>query len=148
MKKRNAKPEESFIRLQPLIIREVIKRQKTFLARDMVSLPQAIILGMLSAKGECSMNELASYLSCTMSAVTPTIDKMLKKKVVSRKRSKTDRRVVNVRLLPKGRRINRKIDKARKAMTTQIFRALTEKEKRTYIRIANKIYEYLKIKNK
>ncbi|NQT32236.1 MAG: MarR family transcriptional regulator, partial [Candidatus Omnitrophica bacterium] len=103
-----------------------------------------VVFDVLRVKGSCTMSELARTLNFTMSAVTGIIDKMIKAGLVKRERSKTDRRVVEVMLLEKGKNIAMKINDERRDMTNEMFSVLTSSERDEYLRLIGKVYDSIK----
>ncbi len=59
------------------------------------------ILCMLN-EGEMTITEISSRLGIAKPNITPLLDALWARGLVERKRSETDRRVVNVQLLPQG----------------------------------------------
>ena len=90
------------------------------------------------------MNDLAKTLNFTMSAVTAIVDKMIDMKLVKRERSSSDRRVVNVTMLNKGKECLIKIRHARSNCVNELFSTLTQQDKSEYIRILKKVYANLR----
>ena len=80
------------------------------------------------------MNELAKILNLTMSAVTAIIDKMIRRKLVKRGRSSEDRRVVNVTMVSKGRKLIKQVREIRCSCANELFASLTEQDKQEYLR--------------
>jgi len=132
------------LKIHPLIMREFARVQKKNFSDVHISIPHMVILDILEEKGMCKMNDLAKCLNFTMSAVTAIVDKMIKLKFVKRMRSSSDRRVVNVILLEKGRKVSEEIKRQKKECANKIFVSLTERDKKEYLRIINKVC--LKIK--
>ena len=60
---------------------------------------------MLEQIGDLSLSELSERIRAQNSTVTGIIDRMEREGLVVRERSKEDRRVVHIRLTPKGRKL-------------------------------------------
>lgn len=125
----------------PIFIREFAKRQIKMCSETSLSVPQFAILDILAARGSCKMSELAETLNLTLSAVTVIIDKMIKMKLVKRERSGTDRRVVNVSMVAKGKELASRIRSLRRNIANDLFSPLGQKDKNEYIRILGKVCE-------
>ncbi|HEX5168264.1 MAG TPA: MarR family winged helix-turn-helix transcriptional regulator [Cyclobacteriaceae bacterium] len=69
-------------------------------ANDITKYDLALI-GHIGKKGEVIMREIADYVDVPYSTATGIIDKLVKKKLVKRVNSETDRRTVKVALTPK-----------------------------------------------
>ena len=59
------------------------------------------LVGFIGKKGEVIMREVAEYLDVPYSTATGIVDKLVKKKIVKRVNSETDRRTVKVAITPK-----------------------------------------------
>ena len=130
-------------KILPLIMREFTKRPKSIFSELSLTIPQIVVLEFLTDQGPRKMNELATALSFTMSAVTVIVDKMIKLKLVKRERSSEDRRVVNVILLNKGREMARRIKDARRNLVNELFSTVTVEDRQQYLRILRKVHKNL-----
>jgi len=126
-------------RLLPLMLREVARRQKGTMTRGSLTVSHIVVLEILKEKGPSTMGALAWDLDLTMSAATSIVDKMIEHGLVKRERSKEDRRVVKVSMLKKGDGMVRLVNQERRAMTNEMFKALTESEKSEYLRLFRKM---------
>jgi DNA-binding MarR family transcriptional regulator len=59
------------------------------------------LVGLIGKKGEVIMREIAEYLDVPFSTATGVVDKLVKKKILKRVNSETDRRTVKVELTSK-----------------------------------------------
>ena len=71
--------------------------------------PQLTVVKMLEQIGDLSLSELSERIRAQNSTVTGIIDRMERENLVSRERSKEDRRVVYIKLTAKGRRLAEEI---------------------------------------
>ncbi len=131
-------------RMLPLIMREATRMEMTVFSEGRLAIPHVVILDLLSEKGSCKMGELAEMLHVTMSAVTGIVDRMIELSLVKRERSREDRRVVLVALLKKGDETAMRLREDRRKVTNKIFSALTESEKREYLKLLGKVYNSLR----
>jgi DNA-binding MarR family transcriptional regulator len=67
--------------------------------------PQLAVIKMLEPVGKLSLSELSSLIRARNSTVTGIIDRMEREGLVLRKRSESDRRVINIELTPKGQQL-------------------------------------------
>jgi DNA-binding MarR family transcriptional regulator len=65
-----------------------------------ITMPQSSVLGMLMKNGEMKITELSSKLMLSNSTVSGMIDRLEKQKLVERRRSEEDRRIVYVKASP------------------------------------------------
>ncbi|GAH78275.1 unnamed protein product, partial [marine sediment metagenome] len=79
-----------------------------------ISLPEIFVLGQLSSNEKPAMSELGRSISMDLSTLTRTVDKLVKKEFVARKRDPEDRRMVRVALTAKGRKLISRFEEARK----------------------------------
>src|SRR3954471_4143028 len=71
--------------------------------------PQLTVVKMLEQIGDLSLSELSERIRAQNSTVTGIIDRMVRENLVTRERSKEDRRVVYIRLTPKGKKLAEEI---------------------------------------
>jgi len=100
-----------------------------------ISFPEIFVLRELSSKEEPTMSELGRSISMDLSTLTRTVDKLVKKEFVARKRDPEDRRMVRVALTAKGRRIISRFEEARKKHIESILRQMTSPERRDLLNI-------------
>ncbi|MCK5451426.1 MAG: MarR family transcriptional regulator [Candidatus Omnitrophica bacterium] len=134
-------------KIHPVILRNVAMNQMTVFSKGKLSIAQVVVLDLLREKGNCKMGDLATGINITMSAVTGIVDKLIARKFVKRERSKEDRRIVYVSLLPKGEEIVKFMNKERRDVANEMFLVLSQDEKKEYLRILNKVFESLRRKN-
>jgi DNA-binding MarR family transcriptional regulator len=65
-----------------------------------ITMPQSSVLGMLMKNGEMKITELSNKLMLSNSTVSGMIDRLEKQKLVERRRSEEDRRIVYVKASP------------------------------------------------
>lgn len=97
-------------------------------------------VGMYGSK---IMSELAQAMKVTMGTLTTTVDKLIKKGYVERKRSETDRRIVNVTLTKRGKLAYRIHEKFHHDMVKAVVNAFTEEEEEVLVRALSKLNTYL-----
>lgn len=67
-----------------------------------IPLSHVQVLSMLSEQEALSVSEISKRLDIAKPNITPLVDRLMQMGLVDRKRDTTDRRVVNVIILPKG----------------------------------------------
>ena len=100
-----------------------------------ISFPEIFVLRQLSSNEKPTMSELGRSISMDLSTLTRTVDKLVKKEFVARKRDPEDRRMVRVALTAKGRRIISRFEEARKKHIESILRQMTSPERRDLLNI-------------
>lgn len=127
----------------PKFLREILKRQAKALSKGDITIPQMIILNLLREKDYCMMSEIAKTLSVTTSAATGIVDRMVKANLLKRVSHEKDRRVINIEITDKGKRIIDDIQKLRYKMMMDIFSKLKPIERERYLETIKKIYRIL-----
>lgn len=130
-------------RLHPELMRRFLKKQAKEIAEDSISLPQMLILDILNVRKSMRMGELAKYLSVSMAATTGVVDKLVNQGLAIRASSPNDRRVVNINITDKGRKITHKYNQAKQKTIIEIFSGLNEADRNKYIEILRKIVSRL-----
>jgi 5'-methylthioadenosine phosphorylase len=80
------------------------------LRRGGINVPQYMTLVALDELGEATMGQLSRKLHVTMGASTNLVDKLIRGEYASRTHGTADRRVVKVKLAPKGREMLREVE--------------------------------------
>jgi len=105
-----------------------------------ISFPEIFVLGQLSSNEKPSMSELGRSISMDLSSLTRTVDELVKKEFVARKRDPEDRRMVRVALTAKGKKIIRRFEEARKKHIESILRQMTSQERRDLLNILKTLH--------
>lgn len=100
-------------------------------------------IGMYSAR---TMSEVAGDLGITVGTLTASINNLVKKGYVERKRDDKDRRVVKIKLTKKGKIAYRIHDKFHIEMVNATVEGLTEEEGLLLARALGKLNEFFKDK--
>ncbi len=100
---------------------------------------QMIVLKKLHNKDGLNQNELAFLTLRNKSSLTRLLRKMEKKKYISRKQSKVDKRINNVYLTDLGREIFKKTRPVIQKIIDVMEQHITEKEKQQIIHTLKKI---------
>ena len=122
--------------LMPVIARKILLK---FFQTTSLSQTQIFTIMTLSKKSPCQLNELSQRLQIAAPTVTGIVDRLEKSGYVKRTRDKVDRRVVNVDLTAKGKRIARKLKKTVKEKWEGILSKLLKKDQENYVSILRKI---------
>jgi DNA-binding MarR family transcriptional regulator len=101
--------------------------------------PQLTVVKILEGIGDLSLSELSERIRAQNSTVTGIIDRMVREGLVVRARSSEDKRVVKIKLTPKGAKLARAI----KVEPMEVFRtaldSLSSQETRALLDILTKI---------
>ena len=105
-----------------------------------ISFPEICVLRQLSSSQEPTMSELGKSISMDLSTLTRTVDKLVEKEFVIRKRDPEDRRVVRVAMTAKGRKIISRFEEQRKKKTESILREMTSGERRNLLNMLRTLH--------
>ena len=106
--------------------------------------PQLTVVKLLESIGDLSLSELSEKIRAQNSTVTGIIDRMEREGLVTRERSKEDRRVVYIRLTAKGRELAREIPVEPMEMFKGALESLSAQEMRDLLRIMTKLAKRVK----
>lgn len=101
--------------------------------------PQLTVVKLLEQIGDLSLSELSERIRAQNSTVTGIIDRMERENLVTRERSKEDRRVVYIRLTPKGRRLAEEIPVEPMEIFRGALECLSASEVRDLVKILGKV---------
>ena len=106
--------------------------------------PQLTVVKLLEQVGDLSLSELSDRIRAQNSTVTGIIDRMERENLVVRERSKEDRRVVHIKLTPKGQQLARDIPIEPIEIFKGALETLSAQEMRDLVRILSKVAKRVK----
>ena len=109
---------------------------------------QAFMLRTLDYWGPQRMSDLAGYLDVTLGGCTTLVDRALEDDLVERERDAADRRVVWVKLSPKGERVLTEMREARAAILARHFSAWPAEDVHELIWLLSQISEKILARQK
>ena len=112
---------------------------KEYARRANLTSPQLTVIKILETFGDLSLTELSERIRAQNSTVTGIIDRMEREGLVARERSKEDRRVVFIRLTPKGAQLAREIPVEPMEILRQAIIGLSKEEGRELLKISMKL---------
>lgn len=101
--------------------------------------PQLTVIKLLETFGDLSLSSLSERIRAQNSTVTGIIDRMEREGLVSRERSTSDRRVVYIRLTPKGSALAKSIEVEPMEIMRGVLGALNREDSRDLLRILGKL---------
>lgn len=110
------------------------KRGRDILANFDITPPQLDALLVLKEFGELTMGELCQKMYLACSTATDLIDRMERNQLIERVRDTSDRRVIRLRILPKGHSIIDEVLEARRSYLAHITADLTDEQKENLVR--------------
>jgi DNA-binding MarR family transcriptional regulator len=108
-------------------------------ARLDLSAPQIHLLLSLGHDGALPMGDLARRVAVTEKTITGLVDRLERDGLVERARTSADRRVVRVKLTPRGSRLARKLDEGMLRRLAWLLDALGPGLRRDLFRIMDKL---------
>ena len=112
---------------------------KELAKRAVLTGPQLTVVKLLEAFGDLSLSELSDKIRAQNSTVTGIIDRMERENLVTRERSKEDRRVVYIKLTQKGCDLAREIPVEPMEVFKSALETLSQQEMKDLLRIMTKV---------
>jgi DNA-binding MarR family transcriptional regulator len=116
------------------------------LAPGNVSFPQFFLLAYLDRKEVLSMSEIAKKMGHTTAAASGLVARLENLRYVIRSAARDDRRKVMVCITPKGSALVRQIREEMLGNIMKILNYLTPDERKAWLQIYGKIYDYCQSK--
>lgn len=92
-----------------------------------------MVLQTLAFHKEMKMTELATFLGLSKANATGLVDRLVKRRMVSRRHSSEDRRVVFIRLTPSGRTAAERLATQQRRGLVEMMNRIPEKNLRMFI---------------
>jgi DNA-binding MarR family transcriptional regulator len=102
---------QGIFQAQPLMKKRLAKLS-AIQSEQGIPLSHVQVLAMLEEVGSMSVSEISKRFGIAKPNITPLVDRLVNAGLVDRVRSETDRRVVNIVILPAGREHLRQIESA------------------------------------
>lgn len=135
---------DKVMELIPVIMREYVKHQVDEFDKLKITMPQFFVLELVNRQGEAKMSDLAKFVNVTTAAMTGIVERLFKNGYVLRVAEPEDRRIIKIRLTPKGAKVVRDMTQKRKDITINMFGAITQEEREEYLKILTRVHEHLK----
>ena len=117
---------------------------KELAKRAQLTGPQLTVVKILETIGDLSLTELSEKIRAQNSTVTGIIDRMEREDLVVRERSTEDRRVVKIRLTPKGMDLARDVPVEPMVIFRSALLALSKDEMQDLLKILLKVSRKVK----
>ncbi|MDP3042355.1 MAG: MarR family transcriptional regulator [Candidatus Omnitrophota bacterium] len=127
----------------PEIMKGFARRQNNEVYKGKITLPQLLILELLSRQGASKMTDLAKYMQVTTAASTGIVERLVRQGYVQRAYDQNDRRIVRIKLNAKGTELLKKISQQRTQSVTKIFSQISEDDRAEYLRILMQVKDIL-----
>lgn len=130
---------DAIFTLLPKLLKGLMAKQKDELTRGVITMPQFFVLHLIWEEGALKMTEIAHSLKVSLPAVSGLVDRLVSMGFAKRYYDSKDRRIIRIDLSKKGRMTLKRIESQRKRLMCSVFGKLTEKERRQYHKILNKL---------
>ena len=135
---------QGIFQAQPLLKKRLTK-PSAIQSEQGIPLSHVQVLAMLEEVGSMSVSEISKRFGIAKPNITPLVDRLVNAGLVDRVRSETDRRVVNIVILPAGRECLGKIQSALNEHVASWQHVLTADE---FARLANALDDIIEILGK
>lgn len=121
------------------LTRQVLRQNRKLMDQvlgDKVTSFEYLVLKFLHEKEKPQpVTAISQELSCFPSLITATVDKLIKRKYVTRERSQLDRRVVEIELTPEGKQAVEETKKKMMDLLLQELQSVSEDDLETLCRL-------------
>lgn len=131
---------EKYLRRTDWIIR---KKGREILSDMNITDPQFIALQYIINNQQLTIGELSQKMSLACSTITDLIDRMEKNHLVLREKDEQDKRVVRLKVQPKGNEIVEQVLKKRREYLSGKLADLNESEKELLLKSLKHLYEVM-----
>ena len=133
-----------YIAIMSEIIRKAMHSQTDELAKGKITIPQFLVLHIISKSGAQKMSFLAKEMGISLPAISGLINRLHKIGVIRRIYDQADRRIIRVDLTAKGKDLVRQVILQRQKMISNIFSAVSPQERKEFLKILSKIHNLYK----
>ena len=131
------------IELMPQMVRGFARQEHNYLTSGRITIPQFWALDYLSRQGLMSMSHLAVFLGVSKPAATGLVDRLISQGLVLRKYDPKDRRMVWIKVTPKGQAIIKSIFIQKRLTLTKVYGQISDRDRREHLRILEQILKVL-----
>lgn len=116
-----------------------IRNDMNKIFEDYIPWNEFLVLRILNRNQKEMVSRVANELNVSNSHITAVAEKLIKKGLVTRSRSTSDRRVVYLEIIDKGKELVAEMEKQNKLYLKERFSALSEEEMTVMIAISQKL---------
>lgn len=129
--------------LLPKVVARVFETQDRALAVAGLTARQALVLLSCDLEEANTMAELASLYGLEASSITRLVDRLEKKHLIERTRSRSDRRKTVLSLTPQGKDALRRAVKIASPIAVAMWKGVSKKERKALAEIVTKVLNNL-----
>lgn len=116
-----------------------IRNDMNKIFEDYIPWNEFLVLRILNRNQKEMVSRVANELNVSNSHITAVAEKLIKKGLVTRSRSTSDRRVVYLEIIDKGKELVAEMEKQNKLYLKERFSTLSEEEMKIMIAISQKL---------
>ncbi|MEH6888841.1 MarR family transcriptional regulator [Bacillus sp. JJ864] len=116
-----------------------IRNDMNKIFEDYIPWNEFLVLRILNRNQKEMVSRVANELNVSNSHITAVAEKLIKKGLVTRSRSTSDRRVVYLEIIDKGKELVAEMEKQNKLYLKERFSTLSEEEMTVMIAISQKL---------
>ncbi|MFK7920800.1 MAG: MarR family winged helix-turn-helix transcriptional regulator [Bacteroidia bacterium] len=139
--------EPNAIRLESILNELVLAfnyRRLSILNRYNINEMDVEIIRYLTTEDQKKMKEVGEYFNIKLSTLTSTIDKLEKNKLVKRKNSREDRRVIYIKPTARGANLLNELEDTMRSLSESMIRDTSAPEFESMINGLDRILAYVK----
>jgi len=125
--------------IMPVMMKEFSRRQASELLKGKVTLTQILILEFLERQGSTKMTDIARFMKVSTAAATGIVERLVKSGYVIRTFQEGDRRIVRIKINPRGLELVKRVALDRHKMLISIFGKVSDQDRSDYLRVLTKI---------
>jgi len=130
--------------LMPEVMRGFTRRETSNLIKSKITMAQFFVLNHLFKQQESMMKDIARFLNVTTAAATGIVDRLVKYGYIQRIFDAADRRIIRIKLTPRGAELVKKVNLEKKKRVMEVFGRLSDPEREQYLTILSRINDILK----
>ena len=134
---------ENILELLSKLKKKCIVNDETFMAKANLTHAEYHFFVVMNADDTIKSNLIAEKMELSLSRISRVVDKLVLKKLMTRKTDKKDRRVINLALTKSGITLKKEIAEYRKECEARITENISNKELEVIKESFNKILEVL-----
>ena len=129
------------------LLREVVhvirRRGRGILADYDITQPQFNALLVISNHGPVTMGQLCDHLYLACSTATDLIDRMERNELIERERDSRDRRVIRLRMQPRGQQVIDSVMAARRSYLTGVLGNVAPDEQQRFVEALERLLDLM-----
>lgn len=126
-------------RTKKKMIQFIEKKLNEYGMDDLIASHGNILTVLYESDGKLTMSQIAKKIGKDKSTVTPLIEKLLKLGYINKMRNDDDKRVTNIILTDKGKKLEAKFNSISAQVYETAYKDFTPEEKETFLKLLKKL---------